>query len=140
MALAVNHKGCGEEQYPPDMRLALLAQAEAAEQRAEDPPVLPQQLARGGKLLKKMEEACARLQAWARARAAAKRANLSGWWPSAATPTKRSWNGWPPSVWVGAVYERATGSGARPAALRLLAAGPDQETAGALGSGVGGGG
>lgn len=53
---------------------ALLAQAEAADQRAKDPEALPKEIARRETWLRKMDEACARLQARARARAAAERA------------------------------------------------------------------
>lgn len=53
---------------------ALLARAEEADQQQEDPQALPEELARREKLLRKMEEACARLEARARERAAAERA------------------------------------------------------------------
>ena len=53
---------------------ALLQQAEQADQADEDPQRLPEELARREALLKKMDEACARLEARAKARAEAERA------------------------------------------------------------------
>lgn len=47
----------------------LLQQAEAADQRAEDPQRLPQEIARREKLRQKMDKACARLEQRAKARA-----------------------------------------------------------------------
>src|SRR5690349_895443 len=51
----------------------LLEQAEAADQREEDPQRLPAEIARREKLLAKMEAACAQLEARAKARAEAER-------------------------------------------------------------------
>lgn len=53
----------------------LLRQAEAADRQDDDPQKLPREIARREKLLKKMEEACARLEARAKARAEAERAD-----------------------------------------------------------------
>jgi DNA repair exonuclease SbcCD ATPase subunit len=53
---------------------ALLQQAEQADQADEDPQKLPEEIARRQALLKKMDEACARLEARAKARAEAERA------------------------------------------------------------------
>ena len=53
----------------------LLQQAEAADRQDQDPQKLPQEIARREKLLQKMDEACARLEARAKARAAAERAD-----------------------------------------------------------------
>ena len=53
---------------------ALLAQAEQADQRDEDPQRLPEEIARRETLLQKMDEACARLEARAKARAEADQA------------------------------------------------------------------
>lgn len=52
----------------------LLAQAEAADQKDDDPQKLPKEIARREKLLAKMDEACAALEARAQARAAEERA------------------------------------------------------------------
>jgi len=53
---------------------ALMAQAEQADQRDEDPQRLPEEIARRETLLQKMDEACARLDARAKARAEAEKA------------------------------------------------------------------
>jgi transposase len=53
----------------------LLQQAEHADQQHDDPQALPQEIARREKLLKKMDAACAQLEARARARAAAEQAD-----------------------------------------------------------------
>ncbi len=53
---------------------ALLARAEEADQQQDEPQALPEEIARREKLLKKMEEVCARLEERARERAAAERA------------------------------------------------------------------
>lgn len=53
----------------------LLQQAEAADRQDSDPQKLPQEIARREKLLRKMDEACAQLEARAKARAAAERAD-----------------------------------------------------------------
>ena len=52
----------------------LLAQAERADQPDQDPQALPKEVARREKLLQKMDLACARLEARARARAVSERA------------------------------------------------------------------
>lgn len=52
----------------------LLAQAEAADREDADPQKLPEEIARRGKLLEKMDRACAQLEARAKARAEAERA------------------------------------------------------------------
>jgi len=52
----------------------LLAQAQQADAQEEDPQKLPQEIARREKLLAKMEEACAQLEARAQARAAQEKA------------------------------------------------------------------
>lgn len=52
----------------------LLGQAEQADRTDDDPQRLPREIARRQKLLQKMDEACARLEQRARARAAAERA------------------------------------------------------------------
>jgi len=52
----------------------LLHQAECADQQDQDPQQLPKAIARREKLLQKMDQACARLEARAQARAAAQRA------------------------------------------------------------------
>jgi transposase len=52
----------------------LLQQAEAADQKEQDSQKLPDEIARRERLLKKMDEACARIQARAQARAAAEEA------------------------------------------------------------------
>lgn len=52
----------------------LLQQAERADQQADDPQRLPQEIARREKLLRKMDEACARLEERAQARAATEQA------------------------------------------------------------------
>lgn len=52
----------------------LLQQAEQADARDEDPQKLPQEIARREKLLEKMEKACAQLEARAKTRAQAERA------------------------------------------------------------------
>src|SRR2546421_3129508 len=52
----------------------LLAQAEAADREDADPQKLPDEIARREKLLRKMDEACTRLEARAKARAEAERA------------------------------------------------------------------
>lgn len=52
----------------------LLLQAEAADQKEDDPQKLPQEIARREKLLAKMDAACATLEARAQARAAEERA------------------------------------------------------------------
>ena len=54
---------------------ALLAQAERADQKDEDPQALPREIARREKLLQKMDDACARLEQRAQARAAAEHAD-----------------------------------------------------------------
>ena len=54
---------------------ALLQRAESADRQDEDPQKLPEEIARRGKLLEKMEAACARLEERARQRAAAERAD-----------------------------------------------------------------
>lgn len=51
----------------------LLQQAECADQQDHDPQALPKEIARREKLLQKMNDACARLEARAQARAAAER-------------------------------------------------------------------
>jgi transposase len=53
----------------------LLQQAERADRQDEDPQALPQAIARREKLLQKMDDACARLEQRAQARAAAERAD-----------------------------------------------------------------
>ena len=53
----------------------LLAQAEATDREDQDPQKLPAEIARRGKLLRKMDEACAQLEARAAARAQAERAD-----------------------------------------------------------------
>src|SRR5262245_39109310 len=53
----------------------LLQQAERADQQQEDPQQLPKEIARREKLLAKMDEACATLEARAKARAQAERAD-----------------------------------------------------------------
>lgn len=53
----------------------LLRQADAADRQDDDPQKLPREIARREKLLKKMEEACARLEARAQARAEAEKAD-----------------------------------------------------------------
>ena len=53
----------------------LLAQAERADQKDEDPQKLPKEIARREKLMQKMDDACARLEQRARERAAAERAD-----------------------------------------------------------------
>jgi transposase len=53
--------------------LQLLQQAEQADQQDQDPQRLPREIARREKLLQKMEQACARLEERAQARAAAER-------------------------------------------------------------------
>ena len=53
----------------------LLQQAERADQKDEDPQKLPTEIARREKLLQKMDQACAQLEARAQARAAAARAD-----------------------------------------------------------------
>jgi transposase len=53
----------------------LLQQAEAADRQDDDPQKLPQEIARREKLLQKMDEACAQLEARAKARAVAERAD-----------------------------------------------------------------
>jgi transposase len=53
----------------------LLQQAERADQQADDPQRLPQEIARREKLLQKMDQACARLEERAQARAATERAD-----------------------------------------------------------------
>jgi transposase len=53
----------------------LLQQAEGADQKDEDPQKLPKEIARREKLLAKMDEACAQLEARAHARAQAERAD-----------------------------------------------------------------
>ena len=53
----------------------LLEQAERADQKDEDPQALPKEIARREKLLQKMDQACAQLEARAQARAAAERAD-----------------------------------------------------------------
>lgn len=52
----------------------LLQQAERADQQTDDPQALPKEIARREKLLKKMDAACAQLEARARVRAAAEQA------------------------------------------------------------------
>jgi len=52
----------------------LLQQAERADQQDQDPQKLPKEIARREKLLQKMDQACARLEARAQARAVAERA------------------------------------------------------------------
>ena len=52
----------------------LLTQAEAADQKEDDPQKLPKEIARREKLLQKMDAACAALEARAQARAAEERA------------------------------------------------------------------
>jgi transposase len=54
---------------------ALLQQAEGADPKDDDPQKLPQEIARREKLLQKMDQACAQLEARAQARAAAERAD-----------------------------------------------------------------
>lgn len=51
----------------------LLQQAECADQQGEDPQQLPKEIARREKLLQKMDQACARLEERAQARAVAER-------------------------------------------------------------------
>jgi hypothetical protein len=51
-----------------------MAQAKQADQRDEDPQRLPEEIARRETLLQKMDEACARLEARAKARAEAEKA------------------------------------------------------------------
>lgn len=53
---------------------ALLQKAEQADRQAEDPQKLPDEIARREKLLRKMDEACMQLEARAKARAEAERA------------------------------------------------------------------
>ena len=53
----------------------LLAQAEAADREDQDPQQLPAEIARRERLLEKMDRACAQLEARAKARAAAERAD-----------------------------------------------------------------
>ena len=53
----------------------LLQQAERADRQDDDPQKLPREIARREKLLKKMDEACAQLEARAKARAEAERAD-----------------------------------------------------------------
>lgn len=53
----------------------LLAQAEAADREDQDPQKLPEEIARREKLLRKMDEACAQIEARAKARAQAERAD-----------------------------------------------------------------
>jgi len=53
----------------------LLQQAESSDQKDEDPQRLPQEVARREQLLRKMDAACAQLEARAQARAAAERAD-----------------------------------------------------------------
>ncbi len=65
------------EQLRTQLRLdvdTLLAQAEQTDRHDEDPQKLPDEIARREKLLRKMDTACAQLEARAQARAAAERA------------------------------------------------------------------
>lgn len=56
----------------------LMRQAEQADRREEDPQKLPEEIARREKLLRKMDEACTRLEQRAKDRADAERADYEG--------------------------------------------------------------